>query len=96
MRHAADFQGQLLTSREFSERLQQLSTPNRPGLPVDSMPNSREAVAWAFYMVLGREPESEDAVNANLKPKTVGELRHAMLTSKEFQEFYKRVRTKST
>jgi SAM-dependent methyltransferase len=46
---------------------------------------SKEAVVWAYRMFLGREPESEEAIQEKLDFCTdIGRLREVFLTSEEF------------
>ena len=51
------------------------------------MPLSRDTVAWAYRILLDREPESEDALLPKMRAySTTRELRHDMVTSDEYQE----------
>jgi SAM-dependent methyltransferase len=45
---------------------------------------TREEVLWCYRSILGREPESEKAVEAKLKTKDFAALREAFLSSSEF------------
>ncbi|MGB9163658.1 MAG: hypothetical protein WCC41_04285, partial [Rhodomicrobium sp.] len=55
-------------------------------LPVDSMPNSQEAVIWAYVFLLQRKPENQGDIDYHSKWATVGELRRAMLQTLEHKE----------
>lgn len=46
---------------------------------------TREDVIWGFRMILGREPESEEAIAAHLGLPDRPALRHALLDSAEFR-----------
>jgi hypothetical protein len=46
---------------------------------------SREDVLFGFRMILGREPENEDAINAHMAVGSVAELRGILLNSDEFK-----------
>jgi SAM-dependent methyltransferase len=48
------------------------------------MPISRDEVIWAYRMLLGREPESEDAIRHHMKCKSRLALREQMARSPEF------------
>lgn len=51
------------------------------------MPLSRDTVAWAYRILLDREPESEDALVPKMRAySTTRELRYDMVTSDEYQE----------
>ncbi len=51
---------------------------------------SRDEVVWAYRLILGREPESEDAVRATInKHDRLPELRQTFLRSHEFKNKYK-------
>ncbi len=51
------------------------------------MPLSRDTVAWAYRILLDREPESEDVLLPKMRAyHTTRELRHDMVTSDEYQE----------
>lgn len=47
---------------------------------------SREEVIWAYRMILGREPESEDVVKKQMGLQSLASLREAFLKSPEFSE----------
>jgi FkbM family methyltransferase len=48
---------------------------------------SRDTVAWAYRILLDREPESEDVLLPKMRAySTTRELRHDMVTSDEYQE----------
>jgi hypothetical protein len=48
------------------------------------MPVTREEVIWAYRCILGREPESEDAIKGALFHPDLPSLRRAMMDSVEF------------
>jgi FkbM family methyltransferase len=51
------------------------------------MPLSRDTVAWAYRILLDREPESEEVLLPKMRAYgTTRELRHDMVTSDEYQE----------
>lgn len=51
------------------------------------MPLSRDTVAWAYRILLDREPESEDVLLPKMRAYgSTRELRHDMVTSDEYQE----------
>ena len=51
------------------------------------MPLSRETVAWAYRILLDREPESEDVLLPKMRAYgSTRELRHDMVTSDEYHE----------
>lgn len=51
------------------------------------MPLSRDAVAWAYRILLDREPESEEVLLPKMRAySTTRELRHDMVTSDEYAE----------
>jgi hypothetical protein len=70
-------------SGEFKAVIAQRQMANPPELPVDSMPNSQEAVIWAYVFLLQRKPENQGAIDYHSKWATVGELRRAMLRTLE-------------
>ncbi|MEO1206031.1 MAG: sulfotransferase family 2 domain-containing protein [Pseudomonadota bacterium] len=45
---------------------------------------TRDEVIWAYRMILGREPENEDAINSNLLAVNLKALRERLLKSEEF------------
>lgn len=49
---------------------------------------SREEVIYAYRMILGREPESEDVIDATMRADNVAHMRQAFLHSIEFQKKY--------
>jgi hypothetical protein len=72
-------------SREFEAALAQRQMANPPTLPVDSMPNSQEAVIWAYVFLLQRKPENQGVIDYHSKFATVGELRRAVLRTLEYK-----------
>jgi FkbM family methyltransferase len=51
------------------------------------MPLSRDTVAWAYRILLDREPESDDVLLPKMRAyNTTRELRHDMVTSDEYQQ----------
>jgi SAM-dependent methyltransferase len=48
------------------------------------MDNAREHVVWAYRLLLGREPENEDAVRSQADFASVAQLRDAFLQSAEY------------
>lgn len=51
------------------------------------MPLSRDTVAWAYRILLDREPESEDVLLPKMRAYNAArELRHDIVTSDEYQE----------
>ena len=50
---------------------------------------SREDVLHGFRLILGREPENQQAIAAHLDIPSVAELRRTLLSSSEFQGVYK-------
>jgi hypothetical protein len=53
---------------------------------------SREDVLHGFRLILGREPEDQQAIDAHMNIPTVAELRRTLLVSSEFQGKYKTMR----
>jgi hypothetical protein len=53
---------------------------------------SREDVLHAFRLILGREPEDQQAIDAHMNIPSVSELRRTLLVSSEFQGKYKMMR----
>jgi hypothetical protein len=53
---------------------------------------SREDVLHGFRLILGREPEDQQAIDAHMNIPTVSELRRTLLVSSEFQGKYKMMR----
>ena len=49
------------------------------------MPISRESVIWGYRFILGREPESEQAITDHLNVPDLDALRSALLSSREFR-----------
>ena len=45
---------------------------------------SREHVIWSYRLLLGREPESEEAIADKLRAETVTDLRRMFIESAEF------------
>jgi hypothetical protein len=54
-----------------------------------SAPPSREDVYQAFRLILGREPENNNIVEAHLLARSVAELRISLINSEEFQGKYR-------
>lgn len=50
------------------------------------MPVTREDVIWGFRMILGRDPESEEAIRAHLGLRDRSALREALLDSAEIRK----------
>lgn len=51
------------------------------------MPLSRETVAWAYRILLDREPENDDVLQPKMRAYTsTRELRHDIVTSDEYQD----------
>ncbi len=73
-------------SEEFKVVIARRQMANPPELPVDSMPNSQEAVIWAYVFLLQRKPENQGDIDYHSKWATVGELRRAMLQTLEHKE----------
>jgi hypothetical protein len=59
LRTAADLRGQVWTSPKFKKRYSELSQPNPPKLPMDSVPNTIDAVRWGYFLLFERRIESE-------------------------------------
>jgi hypothetical protein len=72
-------------SGEFEAALAQRQMANPPALPVDSMPNSQEAVIWAYVFLLQRKPENQGVIDYHSKLATVGELRRAVLRTLDYK-----------
>lgn len=53
---------------------------------------SREDVLSGFRLILGRELDDENAIDAYMRVRSVAELRGILLNSEEFQERYKAMR----
>ena len=53
---------------------------------------SREDVLHGFRLILGREPEDQQAIDAHMNIPSVSELRRTLLVSSEFQGKYKMMR----
>jgi hypothetical protein len=53
---------------------------------------SREDVLHGFRLILGREPEDQQAIDAHMNIPSVAELRRTLLVSSEFQSQYKVMR----
>ena len=53
---------------------------------------SLEDVLHGFRLILGREPEDQQAIHAHMNIRTVSELRRTLLVSSEFQGKYKMMR----
>jgi hypothetical protein len=53
---------------------------------------SREDVLHGFRLILGREPEDENAIRAHMLVPSVGELRQILLNSDEFKGKYQSMR----
>jgi hypothetical protein len=53
---------------------------------------SREDVLHGFRLILGREPENQQAIDAHMSIASVSDLRRALLVSSEFQGKYKMMR----
>jgi hypothetical protein len=53
---------------------------------------SREDVLHGFRLILGREPEDQQAIDAHMRIPSVAELRRTLLGSSEFQGQYKIMR----
>jgi hypothetical protein len=53
---------------------------------------SREDVLHGFRLILGREPEDQQAIDAHMQIPSVAELRRTLLVSSEFQGQYKVMR----
>jgi hypothetical protein len=53
---------------------------------------SREDVLYGFRLILGREPENQQAIDAHMSFASVSDLRRALLVSSEFQGKYKMMR----
>jgi hypothetical protein len=53
---------------------------------------SLEDVLHGFRLILGREPENQQAIDAHMNIPTVSELRRTLLVSSEFQGKYKMMR----
>ncbi|HEY0178664.1 MAG TPA: methyltransferase domain-containing protein [Dokdonella sp.] len=54
--------------------------------PNDTTPVDRDAVRWAYRLLLGREPESEEAVRGHAAGyATLAELRRGFIASEEFR-----------
>lgn len=49
---------------------------------------SREAVIWGYRLILGREPESEAAIEAHTRLPDIEHLRNGLLNSTEFARKY--------
>lgn len=47
---------------------------------------SRSTVIWAFRMLLGRDPRSEEAIAAHMRAPSVDSLRETIMRSPEFRE----------
>lgn len=45
---------------------------------------SKEEVVWAYRMILGREPESEDVIKKQMKNKDISAIRETFLNSPEY------------
>ena len=73
-------------SEEFEVVIARRQMANPPELPVDSMPNSQEAVIWAYVFLLQRKPENQGDIDYHSKWATVGELRRALLQTPEHKE----------
>ncbi|MGC1586821.1 MAG: hypothetical protein WA791_14170, partial [Rhodomicrobium sp.] len=66
-------------SAEFQSALAQLRAPGSPKLPVDFMPNSQEAVIWAYVLLLKRKPENQTVIENGSQGATIGDIRRAVL-----------------
>jgi hypothetical protein len=73
-------------SEEFKAVIAQRQMANPPESPVDSMPNSQEAVIWAYVFLLQKKPENQGVIDYHSKWATVGELRRVMLRTLECKE----------
>ncbi len=80
-----EFIDKLRSSAEFQSSLTQTQAPNPPTLPVDSMPNSREAITWAYVLLLRRKPEDQTVVENYSQRATVGDIRRIILRSDEYK-----------
>jgi FkbM family methyltransferase len=61
------------------------------GLQLNQLPVTREAVVWAYRILLGRDPENEDVIQRNLHLQSVAVLRDNILRSAEFQGIATRI-----
>ncbi|HEX4649661.1 MAG TPA: acyltransferase [Steroidobacteraceae bacterium] len=62
--------------------------PNPPSPPAEGPPGefSREAVLWAYRLLLGREPESEAVLGAKMRARDRHHLLDIFLSSREFMQ----------
>ena len=70
---------------EFRSIGTQLKTVSPPKLPVDFTPNSREAVIWAYLLLLQRKPENQTVVENHARRATIGDVRRVFLGSAEYK-----------
>ena len=73
-------------SAEFRSIGTQLKASGPPKLPVDFMPNSREAVIWAYVLLLQRNPENQTVVENHARKATIGDVRRVFLGSTEYKK----------
>jgi ABC-type multidrug transport system ATPase subunit len=72
-----------LTEIQSNKTLSPADTSNTNQSQINA-PFDQEAIAWAYRMILGREPESMDVVRQMEEVGSIEKLRHAMLSSEEF------------
>jgi len=65
-----------------------MTDARREAPPNSDLPVTRETVEWAYRLVLGRPPESEEAVRAHLSFPNVAALREQFVNSPEFARGY--------
>lgn len=73
-------------SAEFRSIWTQPKAVSPPKLPVDFMPNSREAVIWAYVLLLQRKPENQTVVENHARKATIGDIRRIFLGSTEYKK----------
>ena len=65
-----------------------MSSPTEHGSPADfNRPIDRQDVIAAYHLILGREPESEEAIRHNLLSGDLVSLRNTFLNSQEFRRW---------
>ena len=64
------------------------TAPNPPSPPAEGPPTgfSREAVLWAYRLLLGRDPESEAVLGAKMGARDRRQLLDTFLSSREFMQ----------
>jgi hypothetical protein len=88
MAHVKNLFARFSGRRAFRDSASEILT--RPSPPSELLARpTRDDVIWAYRLILGRDPESQSAINGHLCHETIAALRRTILNSEEFHGIYR-------